>query len=121
MRVTDRPESDHVGEPDARWDDALGATVGPGDWLLLEVIDSGCGMDEATRSRVFEPFFTTKESGKGSGLGLAMVHGFAEQSGGIATIDSQVGRGTTVRILLPRCLECRLALGHLESHPGPFD
>ncbi len=55
--------------------------------------------------RVFEPFFTTKESGKGSGLGLAMVHGFAEQAGGVATIESQLGHGTTVQILLPRCLE----------------
>ncbi|MGH8187140.1 MAG: response regulator, partial [Steroidobacteraceae bacterium] len=55
--------------------------------------------------RVFEPFFTTKESGRGSGLGLAMVDSFAEQAGGVATIESEVGRGTTVQILLPRCLE----------------
>jgi CheY-like chemotaxis protein len=55
--------------------------------------------------RVFEPFFTTKESGRGSGLGLAMVDSFAEQAGGVATIESTVGKGTTVTILLPRCME----------------
>jgi CheY-like chemotaxis protein len=55
--------------------------------------------------RVFEPFFTTKESGRGSGLGLAMVDSFAEQAGGVATIESSVGQGTTVTILLPRCMD----------------
>ena len=52
--------------------------------------------------RAFEPFYTTKETGKGTGLGLSMVYGFAEQSGGVATIDSAPGRGTTVRIFFPR-------------------
>jgi PAS domain S-box-containing protein len=77
--------------------------IEPGDYVSIAVTDSGCGITHDVLKRVFEPFFTTKESGKGSGLGLAMVHGFAEQSGGLATIESTVGRGTTVRLLLPRC------------------
>jgi len=77
----------------------------PGEYVSVSVTDTGAGIDPEVLSRVFEPFFTTKESGKGSGLGLAMVHGFAEQSGGIATISSELGRGTAVQILLPRCRE----------------
>jgi PAS domain S-box-containing protein len=79
--------------------------IEPGDFVSVSVSDTGVGMESDVLKRVFEPFFTTKESGKGSGLGLAMVHGFAEQCGGVATIDSQVGRGTSVQILLPRCHE----------------
>ena len=79
--------------------------LGPGDYVCITVSDTGCGIPPEVLKRVFEPFFTTKESGKGSGLGLAMVHSLAEQAGGIATIDSTVGKGTTVRILLPRCDE----------------
>ncbi len=75
----------------------------PGEYVSVSVTDNGVGIEPEVLSRVFEPFFTTKESGKGSGLGLAMVHGFAEQAGGIATITSELGRGTTVQILLPRC------------------
>jgi PAS domain S-box-containing protein len=79
--------------------------IEPGEYVSISVNDTGVGIGADVLKRVFEPFFTTKESGKGSGLGLAMVHGFAEQAGGIATIESQVGRGTTVRLFLPRCLE----------------
>lgn len=75
----------------------------PGEYVQISVRDTGTGIEPAVLKHVFEPFFTTKESGKGSGLGLAMVHGFAEQSGGVATIESEKGRGTTVRLLLPRC------------------
>jgi len=77
----------------------------PGEYVSVSVTDNGVGIEPDVLARVFEPFFTTKESGRGSGLGLAMVHGFAEQSGGLATINSEVGRGTTVQILLPRCAE----------------
>jgi PAS domain S-box-containing protein len=76
-----------------------------GDYVYISVTDTGCGIPPDVLGRVFEPFFTTKESGKGSGLGLAMVHSLAEQSGGAATIESTMGRGTTVRILLPRSNE----------------
>ncbi|MBT3201395.1 MAG: PAS domain S-box protein, partial [Phycisphaerales bacterium] len=74
----------------------------PGDYVLLEVIDSGVGMDTETLEKLFEPFFTTKEQGKGTGLGMPMVQGFVAQSDGFMGIDSQVGAGTTVRILLPQ-------------------
>ncbi len=73
-----------------------------GDFVRLSVIDPGTGMSPEVLTRVFEPFFTTKDVGKGSGLGLAQVHGFAQQSGGGVRIVSEPGRGTTITLLLPR-------------------
>ncbi|MFC4314120.1 ATP-binding protein [Steroidobacter flavus] len=73
-----------------------------GDFVRLSIIDTGVGMTTEVQRRVFEPFFTTKDVGKGSGLGLAQVYGFAQQSGGNVQIESEVGRGTTVALLLPR-------------------
>ena len=73
-----------------------------GEFVRVSVIDTGSGMDEATRARVLEPFFTTKPPGAGTGLGLPMVYGLAKQQGGFLQIESEPGAGTTVRLLFPR-------------------
>jgi PAS domain S-box-containing protein len=77
----------------------------PGEYVCVQVADTGAGIPPDILKKVFEPFFTTKEPGKGSGLGLSMVHGFAKQSGGTAVINSELGHGTQVRILLPRSVD----------------
>jgi len=79
-----------------------GIEVRAGDYVVLSVTDQGTGMSVAIKNRAFEPFFTTKDVGQGSGLGLSMVFGFAQQSGGYAAITSEQGKGTTVSIYLPR-------------------
>ncbi|MGE7993637.1 response regulator [Pseudomonas sp. NPDC089554] len=73
----------------------------PGEYVMLSIRDTGCGMSADVVARVFEPFFTTKDIGKGSGLGLAQVFGFAKQSGGGVRIDTQPGHGTQVSVYLP--------------------
>ena len=77
---------------------------GPGDYVVVSVADTGSGMPDHVLARAFDPFFTTKGPGKGSGLGLSMVHGFVKQVGGAATIESVPANGTTVRLYLQRAI-----------------
>ncbi len=74
----------------------------PGDWIVIEVADTGVGIPDDVLPKVFEPFFTTKPHGKGTGLGLSQVYGFIKQSGGHVRLDSRAGEGTAVRLYLPR-------------------
>ncbi|NUQ73188.1 MAG: PAS domain S-box protein [Polyangiaceae bacterium] len=98
-RGTLRIETANVGADAAPIANREGARSG--DYVLLAVSDTGCGMSEAVKAHVFEPFFTTKPPGKGTGLGLSTVYGIVKQSGGFIDIDSEHGRGATFKIYLP--------------------
>jgi PAS domain S-box-containing protein len=110
------------------------ATLGPagsphepdaGEYVAISVTDAGTGMPPEVLERAFEPFFTTKGPGKGSGLGLAQVYGFAKQSGGGVRIDSRIGEGTSVTVYLPRAVALphrtiEIAMTRRDAEPGQF-
>ena len=91
-----------------------------GDFVVLSVTDNGTGMPPAVLARVFEPFYTTKDVGQGSGLGLPQVHGFAEQSGGAVQIESTVGEGTRVTLILPKTHQAPVR-PHPTIKPAPAE
>jgi signal transduction histidine kinase len=92
----------------------------PGDYIVLSVTDTGYGMPQSTINRAFDPFFTTKPIGQGTGLGLSMIYGFSKQSGGHVSIHSEVGKGTTVSLFLPRFSGELLQDTRVDTQHAPY-
>jgi signal transduction histidine kinase/CheY-like chemotaxis protein len=96
------------------------AELATGDYVCVSISDTGTGMTDEVLRKAFEPFFTTKPVGSGTGLGLSQVYGIAKQTGGTVAIDSQVGKGTTVRVYLPRTTAISVARASDEPHQFPL-
>jgi PAS domain S-box-containing protein len=92
-------------------------TPNPGDWAVLEVSDTGCGMSSEVMARIFDPFFTTKDPSNRTGLGLAIVYGIVQQLGGLIRVESEVDKGTTFRLFFPRAKEEILAEPEMAMVP----
>jgi PAS domain S-box-containing protein len=106
-KLTIRVSHDRIMEADAE--------LGPGEYVRIDVIDTGTGMDAQTLRRAIEPFFTTRGVGKGTGLGLSMVHGLAAQSGGALRLSSSLGAGTTATLWLPVADKAAISTQSLEA------
>jgi two-component system cell cycle sensor histidine kinase/response regulator CckA len=114
--VTIRTANESVSQ-----DAALGTAIMPaGEYVRIEVTDTGIGMSKEIQSKIFDPFFTTKPVGQGTGLGLATVYGIVKQSGGFITVDSEIGKGTSFRIYLPRHRIDADAPAAIEAAPAPL-
>jgi two-component system, NtrC family, sensor kinase len=116
-RLTIQTVDCHLDDADAAAHPGLGA----GDYVAIFVADTGCGMPPEVREKAFDPFFTTKDADKGTGLGLSQVHGFITRSGGHCTIDSEIGRGTTINLYLPRYAGDAAAAEAAEATFGSAD